>query len=329
MILCKKFRIEQLIRSDRVVLTYDRIKQTSAIKLSEDLMEGFIQAPSFFASWAMGYEGLRITESDLIDVRFSNEMAWLSIPAARQAIAEVDGAISIQIRLRRSPEGFSPTLSVLEFGYRVDGSILAFLHDIGLPNLLAAPVQLQRIIQSADALIEGFNPIRMSEKKTRPLDDRTLVSFDYCPIVIASQGEFQGGEIPAILIRLESQSNRRELGVSQYLRNSENSALKTQYAAVYDIVFDISVIAQRTQDVSMIVDRICQTLSVGKIDLPPFGLSFGISISNQITYDDPIRESDLATLPTASFNLTVHNVPLGQTSKKVDLITEICPVVFG
>lgn len=329
MILYKKFRIEQLIRSDKVILVYDRIKQSSGIELSEGLIEGFIQAPSFFASWAVAYEGLRITESNFIDVRFSNEMAWLSIQEARQAIAEVDGPVSIQIRLRRSPDGVSPTLSILEFGYHVEGSIVAFLNDIGLPNLLSAPVQLQRILQSADVLIAGFNPIRISKKKTRPLDDRVLVNFDYCPIVIASQGEFQGDEIPVILIRLESQSNRRELGIPQYLRNSANSAVRSQYTAVYDIVFNVSVIAQRTQDVSMIVDRICQTISVGKIDLPPFGLSFGISISNQITYDEPIRESDLATLPTASFNLTVHNVPTGQTSKNVDLINEICPVVFG
>jgi hypothetical protein len=321
MLLCKRFNTNELYQLSGVQTVYDR-----SIELIDGEDEGLIESPAFYASWTERYQGLDIDDSEWIDIRFSNDSPWLSIPEARLAIVQVETRISIQIRLRRSDDGTSPSLSKLGFGYHVYGSIISNLNDVALPTALGKVVELHRIIQSADAPIEYVNPARVTHKTVRPLADRFMVNFKYSPIVISTQGEFQGGEVPAILIRLESQSNRRELGIPQYLRDSEDTALRTEYSAVYDVMFEVNVIAQKTQDVSIICDRICQTIAIG-LYLPPFGVSFGVSMSSQIIYDDPIRESDLAGLPTASLRLTVHNVPAGQVSKNVELITGINPVL--
>jgi hypothetical protein len=324
MLLIKSFLISNINQLKNVQIL--RIQKGSSIlELMPNENEGVISYPSFFIPWCNGYEGLNIDNSELIDVRF-NESVWYSIDEAREALKNHSARITIEIRLRRSEEGRSPRLTKLEIGYHINGSIISAIHNVGLPILFGKPVTLQRIVENEADLIQGVNPVQIGRKSIKNLKDQLLIDFEYFPFVMATQGEFQGGEVPAIVIRLESQSNQRPLTTTYDLQTSEQSSIQIGYSYVCDLEFDISVIAQNTQDVSVILETLCQTIANGKLEILSFGLTFGMSISRKIVYDDPIRESDLASLPTGSFNLMIHNVPIGQQVKESDLITTISPV---
>ena len=331
MLLVNTFVPEKADRVDLATIVFRRKENEHFIELSDGFEEGSVWF-NFTAAWCVGYEGLKLKGSGLIEIRFSvgsTESQWYSIDEARTALVLLQGAITIELRLRRSIDGKSPQFFALSIGYKVSGSVVSYINDIGLPLLLGRSVQLQRIVSAVDSVIEGVNPIAISNRTAFALGDNFLVNFDYSPSVIATQGEFQGGEVPVILVRLESHSNRRVLHIPNYLQRSETTAIRFEYAAIHDVIFEINIIAAKTQDVTAIFDRICQTLGDGRIDIFPFGQVLGLSINQGMIYDNPVRESDLAQLPTGTFSVTVFNVPIGQNTKVIELIDGLIPPTFS
>jgi len=239
------------------------------------------------------------------------------------------------VQLNRLPDGRSPLVLNLKFGFIAHGHVLAYLMNYCLPKLFAEPITIVRWLDTPDAPVSGVNPSRIVSRDLHPFGNQfELVAGYTMRVELISTDDHAIEEAPIVLLQMQDSSNERQLNAVDDIRLSEHEAMQLESFAVMDQRLEVTVIAQSTRDfpdyseARAIAEQLLSRLSQGYLNAPAYGQAFSLYPSKRIRVGALPKNVRVGLLPSVTFELTLINIPIVHNAVPVSLLETIGQAQF-
>lgn len=233
------------------------------------------------------------------------------------------GYIQFSIRLERLPDGSSPKVNLLKFGYRATGNILSYLIEYGLPRLFSqTPVDLVRWTDTENGTLSDINPDRVLSRYAYSLGGLYQINFDYqIPVRAITSELYQLDEAPIVLLRPRGARNHRKVHGIESVRISDSKAQIVQASTVCDQAIEVTVIARTLADLQAIAEHLVGIIEEQNcVYSPAYGITIGVQAGGIESGINEGSEVDEGGLPSSTFTITLLNLPVAERFSQSDIL---------
>ena len=263
------------------------------------------------------------------------EGGWSTPDQIRIGLPQWNSPLQFLIKLSRKPNGTSPLIDEIRFGFHANGHVLSYVLNFCIPQLLSKPVTLHRWVDLATDPVVGVNSARVSQRVIKDFGEKSDLSFKYIlPVKVIDSADCPIDETPILLLHQEGTENERYMNEVDSIRFAPEQAMLSETYATCDHRVQGTVIAQSGSDYIQsgealeIAEQLISVLNQGFVNAPAYGMTFGIFVYPRITSDSP-GNIKLGLLPAASFEFLIKNIPMLSTSTEVGVLQEIGSLEFG